>query len=177
MVDECIYHSIGRLYQEGKGGFEGQGRKDMSMPYYQLSAERGYVNAYVDMYKIYYDDLFATYPDDQDKAVALLLEAEEKGIKDERIYALIVTSLLDKSYTPSPSILGNHASQGTMALYYADMLIQSGSQLGYIVKGDVYYQGVSGVPRDLGKAMEIWEEGHKLGLIDLKTYTDKMAKL
>lgn len=146
----------------------------MATRYYQRAIDLGYPPAYISDF--YWGTTFGK-PEERDKVLLGLLEAEHKGIgvKDGRIIAKILEHLKDRKYTPNAEVLGKFNNKGEMALHYCDVLIERGIPHGYYMKGALYKFGEATVPDDESKAVSIWEEADRLGLANVIIYCHGLA--
>lgn len=108
-----------------------------------------------------------------DEAAFTLLEAEEKGMMDDRILGTLV-EYLRKYTTYDKKLLGKFNSQLDMTLHYCDVLIQRGSWRGYNQKGLIYSDRFPGDPSDKRKASEVYLEADSVGLATNPMYIGRI---
>lgn len=139
--------------------------------YYHHTLYPGYTPAYLAKADLLWQGSRNTAAD-KDKAVLTLLEAEKKamGEVDNVIIENIVSRLIYTDHVYKPEVLGRFKNRGEMALHYCDVSIQRGSPKGYYEKGNLYICGRAGLPRDVDKAVSIWEEADRVGLADFNIY-------
>lgn len=163
-VDGNLFHRIGDCYKDA----EGCGRSYVkAIEYYQLGISLVYAPGYMALGNIWWHGF--DHAHDSNKAILPLLEAENQGVKDDRILHTLINQLRYSSSPLSDEILGRFKNKGEMALHYCDVLIQRRSPKGYYLKGCIYWDGEL-VPKDSTKAVSIWEEVDRLGLADSTTY-------
>lgn len=189
-TDGGLLHIIGRKYREGDGcGISAMKARD----YYQLAIDKEYIPGYLSMSMMYWGGGYRI-PRDTTKAIHTLLEAEKKGIKDDRILSQLI-EYLRLLPNPNEELLGEFSDIDEMALYYSDILIQRGSPKGYYYKGLITWIGddyrrtpadphsflgpyknamntiLTYFSRDRDRAISTWEEADRLGLAILSVYT------
>lgn len=159
---ECVYHKIGDIYNHYTDD-DSEQQVDV-LRYYQRAASEMYYPAYLSQHYYWWSR-------DTDRAVMVWKEAEEKGLKDERVLKQIIDCLRQPSYTPSAQVLGQFSSKTEMTLYYCDALIRSQPSEGYFLKGYTYWYGNAGLRIDKANAVKIWEEADRLGVANSQTYS------
>lgn len=171
-VDGYLYEKIGHYYCDEH---KCEKNSEKATEYYRRAIDLGYGPAYISMYAF----RRATTPgrNSLDGLLIDLLEAEEKGLRDDRILLTVLDDFcMGDKYVPSEKILGNFKTRAEMALHYCEVLIKRQSPYGYYWKGLLYLYGQV-VPRNESKAVEIWEEADKLGMAHNEIYHTFMGGL
>lgn len=165
-----LLHKIGDTYKDHNG----YGRS-CALEYYQRAIRFSYVPALLALSRFWMtgEDNF---PPDRNMAVLALLEAERKGLQDDRILDELVCDLSFNNTPFSDEVLGNFQNKVEMILHYCDVLVQRKSPGGYHLKGFLYWIG-DVVPKDQAKAVSIWEEADKLGLVGQNLYCSYSSDL
>lgn len=166
-VAGSLFQEIGKYYL-----WYGDGSPDtqsISMDYTDMGIKLKDATAYLDRFMLWHLCAGGTIKN-KEKAVQLLVEAEKRGIEDDVLLNELVNSLMLSSYTPSARVLGRFRDRAEMALHYSDVLIQRKSPRGYHWKSRLYLEGKHGIPQNKRKALAIWKEGERLGLIDFPGY-------
>lgn len=169
-VDHWLFRKIGYCYSDY---FSPTTNDQTSLRYYNKALSLGYVPVYSECHGRI--SIFVLSKDD----VALtLLEAERKGLRDERNLIELIDCLCSRYYyNPSDKVLGNFKDRYKMALYYCDVLIDRGSPKGYLQKGRIYSGYYTNKLRDVQKAISVWEEADRAGLAEVTAYSDAKTGL
>lgn len=192
MVDGYLFNQLGpqHSYASTVGG-------DEAHAYYNRAISLGCTKAYLDKAT----ELSYRYPTNTDRAIMVLLEAinsstkvdgevskpvreqvahdEEPDDKNENGIDCLLDHLLrlltDENYNAPKDVLGSFPNQWIMAFYYANVLIQHDSPLGYEWLGHIYYMGYidadgKSIPGDVKKQVEIYEHADRIGLASSSIY-------
>lgn len=106
----------GHLYTVIASKYRTYEERSSKVYYYRLAAEMGHAPAYLLMAR----DLCNVST--KDNALLVLMEAVEKGVRDERILDEIHGYLCDEDYTPSRRVLGKFKNKEELELYYLDVM-------------------------------------------------------
>lgn len=168
-TDAWIRGLIGECYARGVGCAQDP---RVAMLYYVHGIEEGYTSAYKPLLDLLAGIKFHTQSKGHKAMLAQVIAEERKVIlDDDRIVALLLRLMLDRhvDFHPKPKELGRFQTKGTAALYYANILIQRGSPVGYLYKGEVYMYGHADLS-DWSKAVSIWEEADRQGKANFEIY-------
>lgn len=165
-ADGGLLHKIGHCYMHGDVCDRSSIK---ALAYFQRAATFAYAHAYLSMYELWAFD-GVNFSCNKNKATLILLEAERKGLNDDRILNYLIYDLRHFNEAPSAKILGRFPDRYAMALHYCDVLILRKSSYGYSLKGDIYWSGDTEIPKDEAKAVSIWNEADRHGFADHHIY-------
>lgn len=166
IVDGFIFDGLGVCYIQGSGCKRDE---HLAMMYYQRALDLSFpLGILVHSHSRWTGN--AHVAPDRDICVQLALQAEEKGMRDDRILNMLLCRLRIRSYSPDSQVLGKFKNRKEMALHYCDVLIDRKSPRGYLRKADFYCHGYADVPTDFYKALSLWEDADRLGLAHWDTY-------
>lgn len=169
-VDGGLFAGIAASYKRG-GGYNQD--NSMSTEYYERSASLGWTDAFLVLSRRAYSGDAKT----RDKALLLLLEAEEKGIRDDRILDALVDKLRYFKHTPCQEVLGRFKSKCKMMLHYCYVLIHRKSPKGYYHLGFIYSVGIDGIKPNKSKAVAVWKEADRVGLANTFIYQYHLSQV
>lgn len=115
-----------------------------------------------------------------DKSLQVLLEAEEKGVKDEIILSTLVKLLCDSDSRLSKKALGKYKTKANMAREYCNILIRRRSPKGYQLLLQMCYMGLvegpNGKRGEVRMTAAISEEADQQRLATFQTYYNGVAE-
>lgn len=168
-MDGNLLNYLAYIWPSSKGNYRDKVARQFEC--FQRAMDIGHTSAYFWMSSMYtVKDLPGFPPQDMNKAIAILMEAGEKGVKDDRVLLQAIDNVYTDLNDPKADLLVKYKSKDKLALYICDLLIQGGAAEGYYRKGLIHYRGVDGGEPDIEKAVAIWKEAEQVGLATYSMY-------
>lgn len=166
VIDGGVYDGLGDCYRRGIGC-----KQDpyLALMYYQRALDLGFpLGLLVSDHSRWTCCEHVAH--DKGTLMLMALQAEEKGIKDDRIIDNLITRLIVSIVLPLPTTLGKFRIECASVFGYCDILIERKSPRGYDQKGQLYYWGSRVGPAEKAKGLAIWEEADRLELAGWTVY-------